>query len=429
MGEHAKSALWMVVSSVPEEDPLVVPEISIMEIGVNLRHFLLRQSQTPPKVCSYYWIDAMCINQYDMAERAQQVARMMDIYTGCCTTAVWLGDYDGHRGVDPWKIYELHEDLHPTLKTHYYQKDHLPDRPVSGWATENMYQRLHLEHKKDNHDWLAYVRFFNERTWFPRCWVFQEVLSAPLVLYMCADLVFDPDYVFSVAQFLRCTGLRLELVRKTGPKTGNMYIAPWIPLQQTARSRLQSKGIGTLAWLDKIAAVRMTDSATHRIALYSYFAYTLIEIRGSDATDKRDKIYPAYGVIRKALLALGFTPDLRVMPDYNRTVEQLYIETMAVMLTEVADLTFLSEVEDRSLRNVDVLSSWVPDFSVTRHQSPWADDLFNQYNAAQCGSPRRAARDVVITTSGIPHLILKVSLLARSSMFTIMLPSSEKFSV
>jgi hypothetical protein len=46
------------------------------------------------------WVDAVCINQQDTAERNAQVRRMADIYRLSCVTIIWLGmpdDQDLHR--------------------------------------------------------------------------------------------------------------------------------------------------------------------------------------------------------------------------------------------------------------------------------------------------------------------------------------------
>lgn len=40
------------------------------------------------------WIDALCINQQDPEERAQQVAMMGDVYRNSSTTLIWLGPSD-----------------------------------------------------------------------------------------------------------------------------------------------------------------------------------------------------------------------------------------------------------------------------------------------------------------------------------------------
>ena len=44
------------------------------------------------------WIDAICINQADVDERAEQVSIMRDIYRHCERDVLWLGDDPGKKG-------------------------------------------------------------------------------------------------------------------------------------------------------------------------------------------------------------------------------------------------------------------------------------------------------------------------------------------
>ncbi|KAF2843218.1 HET-domain-containing protein, partial [Patellaria atrata CBS 101060] len=48
------------------------------------------QTQTYPKL----WVDAICINQEDLDERAQQVALMGNIYASATRVIAWLGECD-----------------------------------------------------------------------------------------------------------------------------------------------------------------------------------------------------------------------------------------------------------------------------------------------------------------------------------------------
>ena len=45
------------------------------------------------------WIDAICINQGDLAERGQQVGRMADIYKMATRVLIWLGPADRYTKV------------------------------------------------------------------------------------------------------------------------------------------------------------------------------------------------------------------------------------------------------------------------------------------------------------------------------------------
>jgi hypothetical protein len=54
--------------------------LSSMMIGKNLADFL-RCFRIHPTDVAYLWIDAVCINQNDSAERASQVSMVAEIYT------------------------------------------------------------------------------------------------------------------------------------------------------------------------------------------------------------------------------------------------------------------------------------------------------------------------------------------------------------
>ncbi|KAF7558214.1 hypothetical protein G7Z17_g203 [Cylindrodendrum hubeiense] len=68
-------------------------EISPVVEGL-LHHF--RDSYRP----TYLWLDAICLNQEDEAEKNQQIPRMGEIYQLASAVQIWLGeqDEDGHSG-------------------------------------------------------------------------------------------------------------------------------------------------------------------------------------------------------------------------------------------------------------------------------------------------------------------------------------------
>ena len=50
----------------------------------------LRSTSAP----RYFWIDALCIQQFDLAERSCQVANMLQIYKKAGSVIIWLGEHD-----------------------------------------------------------------------------------------------------------------------------------------------------------------------------------------------------------------------------------------------------------------------------------------------------------------------------------------------
>ncbi|KIM95562.1 hypothetical protein OIDMADRAFT_98622, partial [Oidiodendron maius Zn] len=69
---------------------------SSLRVTENLDHALrqLRNEINSTELPSYWWIDAICINQGDVEERNSQVALMRRIYGSAMQVQVWLGDED-----------------------------------------------------------------------------------------------------------------------------------------------------------------------------------------------------------------------------------------------------------------------------------------------------------------------------------------------
>lgn len=67
----------------------------------------------------YWWIDQICINQTDDAEKSQQVKRMKRIYSCSSLTFVWLQAYEEHYDVECMKFWDrirTSQKLRPTFE-------------------------------------------------------------------------------------------------------------------------------------------------------------------------------------------------------------------------------------------------------------------------------------------------------------------------
>lgn len=62
----------------------------ICKVTTNLKSAL--QHLRTPTMPRMIWIDALCINQEDDAERGHQVRQMDQIYRNCSRVCIWLGD-------------------------------------------------------------------------------------------------------------------------------------------------------------------------------------------------------------------------------------------------------------------------------------------------------------------------------------------------
>ncbi|KAI4253575.1 MAG: hypothetical protein L6R42_007535 [Xanthoria sp. 1 TBL-2021] len=125
------------------------------------------------------WVDAVCINQNDHVEKAQQVARMAQIYTRARRVIVWLGEHENGS--------ELAMQLLQDYATAF------PDvvRDESAPADELYFAEdlLQLPQGQNNQSWSALSDLF-DRPYFKRRWVLQELASGKSVYMFCgADSV------------------------------------------------------------------------------------------------------------------------------------------------------------------------------------------------------------------------------------------------
>ena len=154
------------------------------------------------------WIDVICINQNDTAERAQQVGMMAMIFSRAQTVHVWLGLHPGieaalhiirdifnfnkricpggaecscqgvrHTAIsaiqavaDQHKDWERHIALRTVFELHYRKFTHAPREYAGGTISPHI---------------STLMSHLFENAWFRRVWVLQEVLRARQALVHC----------------------------------------------------------------------------------------------------------------------------------------------------------------------------------------------------------------------------------------------------
>jgi hypothetical protein len=111
---------------------------------------------------------------------------------------------------------------------------------------------------------------------------------------------------------------------------------------------------------------------------YSFIEFLLQLVRAQDAADPRDKIFSILGIIDRLL-----PPDMEefsLKPDYSLSTGAAYTAMASLLLQNLPFLSALSYVEDKSIRRLEQLPSWVPDYSSERQVQPLI--LGSQFNAS-----------------------------------------------
>jgi hypothetical protein len=106
------------------------------------------------------WIDAICINQANIAERNQQVALMADIYSSCDRALVWLGEDDGFAALASTAIDAILDDAESATNGMQNFMELAPQRGISDHAVRELNGRVSI---------VSFYRLCS-LPWFGRLW-------------------------------------------------------------------------------------------------------------------------------------------------------------------------------------------------------------------------------------------------------------------
>ncbi|KAF2867426.1 heterokaryon incompatibility protein-domain-containing protein [Massariosphaeria phaeospora] len=311
------------------------------------------------KAVTAIWIDALCICQKDLEERAAQVNLMGDIYTLCRDTVVWLGQVEDFS-CDITAFSRLHAIVLTAF--HTYSKAHLGGDIIkmgNDWTAENFYERLNIQEHKGRLDWKGYHRFYQECQWFKRAWVHQEVSFSPEVYFRCGFHDFDFFILAGLPVFLDAADVPIgALMHDVNLLSETVTMLPWMRAKLLWDLRVRCEDIGSRPW--RKFRAKAVALPVEYVSL-DFFLYCIRLLRVADSTDPRDRVYAALGYLNRSLPP--GSPPL-VQPDYKSPVQDVFTRTAGMFLDNLPDLSVLSEVEDPSLRKLKGLPSWVPDFTV-----------------------------------------------------------------
>ncbi|KAI1078369.1 heterokaryon incompatibility protein-domain-containing protein [Whalleya microplaca] len=251
------------------------------------------------------WIDAICINQNDDAEKSTQVSQMKEIYAQACRVLVWLGPGDDKSllALDTLSRFATDDGTTNGSKTYNQLASNRPER-IS--ALQQMVQKA----------------------WFSRVWVIQEVVVAREVHVHCGHVMVNWDVVN--------TGIK----RATG--------SGYYPFSS------QVYDITTIGkWRKKFH--QQNDLILRDEALD--LNITIMSAGEKGATDLRDKVYAIRGIASN-----GFAKGITV--DYQCPTERVYIDCAKHLLRMRQDLRVLSLVRQCHKKEfVDPLPTWVPNWN------------------------------------------------------------------
>lgn len=271
----------------------------------------------------YFWIDALCINQEDLNERASQVAMMGIIYSQARQVIAFIGEAD--------ETLITAMDLILLTANCIWSHGSLSDS-----ATASGLASLLSEIGPADRDWES-IKELMSRPWFGRLWVVQEIALGKDPVVVCGKHVLPWSALTLFIGFTQTTSEFPVVLDSAAYSTFDA-------------GRTVSKSLLNAAGISDACRGQSNDCPGMP------FIFSLVSLNAHfDSTDPRDRIY--------ALLGLDTAKKYRDVfrPDYEIKVEDLYVKVAREMIVKEHNIRFL-HLAGISYRRSLSLPSWVPDW-------------------------------------------------------------------
>jgi hypothetical protein len=283
--------------------------------------FGIREGHTVPMGRRGWWVDAICINQKNMNERAQQVARMGQIFSRASWVSVWL-------------------DLHPDISEQAFSTIKLLGRKLRekfGDAVNGYNMSVeHRDYLKTNgpvdhevcsgngHDecqkLFTGLAILYDNSWFRRIWVIQEICKANANAVVIADnhlsmsfgdllvgYMFSITRVWTVDMPPALSRYWYDLVLHLSEPNGCLK---WIDTPDFAPHAVLSKQ----KTMDRL---RPAKAPLNIFRLFSQFLFL-------GATEPRDKLFALLGLAPETCVPINIPRELSVR--YDISVTEVFVD-------------------------------------------------------------------------------------------------------
>jgi Heterokaryon incompatibility protein (HET) len=280
------------------------------------------------------WVDALCIDQKNLAERSQQVSVMRTIYSKSTLVRVWIG-------------------LEIDIRTPAFAK-------LSKFGSVESNHAADGGLGNDPSLWSPLEPLFSHRYW-TRLWVQQELLHAPDFVIHCRRELLSGKSIIAFQEELR---ERRALERHWAIVSEKISFqgSPlkhfrdwhrWVRCENDSGSSIADE-VATPSALLREPLKASTGMYRRGSLLYCLASYRTLQV-----SDPKDKVF---GILGLALDCREATIPIC----YEDIVASVYAETLRFLVTKYGTLDFLrfASVLEHRWQGGNVLPSWVPDWDI-----------------------------------------------------------------
>ncbi|KAH8822065.1 heterokaryon incompatibility protein-domain-containing protein [Xylogone sp. PMI_703] len=257
------------------------------------------------------WIDAICINQHDIAERSNQVRIMADIYSLATDATIWLGPEQNHSD----HAMEILTRISSAIRD---PENFNPNTAIAHQSWDKI-----LPYLPDSPQDFEALSYLISREWFERLWIRQEIFhTSEVAIVQCGH-------------------------RKLPWKAFRNAI--WVLRYNPQPNAEHRKWYGT-------------NQKRMRLLLRLFYRtpYSLRWLRDnfgeSKCSDQRDRIYGTLGML--------FPEEkIGIVPDYSLSVLEVYRGALVRYVQSTRNLSILRDVGPSPSAYGPQWLSWVPDWS------------------------------------------------------------------
>jgi hypothetical protein len=307
------------------------------------------------------WVDALCIDQKNDAEKSEQVQYMYAIYRAAARVIVWLGVGANDSDFAMWAIALIGRRKN---RVAIMRHDH---------NHECLVQLARL---------IRGIETLTKRPWFFRSWIRQEVAAAPKVIVRCG--LCEVPWI-ALKRSVNC----LSRLRSKYVASRSLFQGADDEHCELVGPDLERSHALTFLKKDWVLGQSLLAGAGDISSIWYYHTGGMLDLlmasRAYEATNARDKVYAILGMAEVPIHPQALSPEVTrarddkkerptMRVDYSVSISEVYQHTAKYLINRDENLDILCILPTHRDATSFDLPTWTPDWRVPLSSKPLYDN-------------------------------------------------------